>query len=303
MLNFYFSLLLAWTRISYWANSRVASNETPWRSCDIAVVFLGDQLVQCIELAEEYLLGRMKHACTQYILTEADNAELNDCLLYLRLAHQFQLTDVENKVLELTYQRSTADILACTNYDIASAAPLIIKHAQWLEERVELYTDRIARIKSSVHSVSYDVTKNVSWLVEKVRHATKYTRYNSSVCGNGHSLGKTRGERFFKPYDEKCKNCSYLALGGVQLKLNEICAEGSNTPHFLHGIENKLGDIKKYCDAWFVSFYQFIVVKENCNQKAHNQSRLIMISIIHAVLTHVVLMKVSTIDEVLLKVC
>ena len=219
-------------------------------------MFPGDQLVECLELAEEYLLGKMKHACSEYMLTEAENAELNNCLFYLKVAHQFQLTDVENKVLELTYQRYTADVLACANYDVASAAPIIIKHAQWLEERIQLYTDMIHQISALIDRVSRDVTSQVSGLVRDIRHRMEYTGHSRVTCGNGHVIdSKPRGDKSARrQYDEECKSCAYLALQAIKQHLFQICADNiasnvTDKPQFLCGIEKQFNAIKL---CWYI---------------------------------------------------
>ena len=109
-------------------------------------------MAECVDLAEEYMLGRLKYACCEYMIFAADQADLNQCLLYLHLAHKYQLSDVENKVLQMIYRRPTTDILACTSNDITFTAKLMLKHAQWLEGELKKYKQRV---KGANHPVSY----------------------------------------------------------------------------------------------------------------------------------------------------
>ena len=86
------------------------------------------------------MLGKLKHACIEYMLSRAEEAELDEQLLYLSLAHRYEISNVEDKVLGLIYKTSTTDILKCANYDMSFVAPLMVRHAQWLEENPNFLT-------------------------------------------------------------------------------------------------------------------------------------------------------------------
>ena len=73
------------------------------------------------------------------MMSKVEEAELNDCLLYLQLAMTYQLPEVEKKVLQVIHKKPTADIMACENYDLDFVASLMLKRAQWLETKLEKY--------------------------------------------------------------------------------------------------------------------------------------------------------------------
>ena len=123
-------------------------------------------MVQCIELAEEYMLGRLKHACAEYMLSNALEGNLNDCMLYLNLATKYQLPDVECRLVTLMFDINTTAILSCNNFDLTSVSSLLLKRAQFLETKLNTSKENIAAnerlVKTMFDSVKSGVRDELS---------------------------------------------------------------------------------------------------------------------------------------------
>ena len=196
------------------------------------------------------MLGRLKHACSEYMISDVDRADLNDCLLYLRLAHQYQFTDVENKVLQVIYQRSTADMLACRNYDITFVATLLLRHSQWLEKRVRKYQNKLGeevyqyenKLEEEVRKSKNKVETVTSWLTEISRHL------NDDVS------------RFFDRLHDATYKC-------ITYQYNPSCSCGS---HLLYGN----GFLDSCAECAYRSRHQFRSVLDELYEKTVAQPKL-----------------------------
>ena len=99
------------------------------------------------------MLGRLKHACAEYMVSSATAANLNDCMLYLSLAVRYQLPSVENKVVDLISDVDTRQMLSCSNFDRTSVASLMLKRAQILETSVNTYKGNMSSVNSLVQNM------------------------------------------------------------------------------------------------------------------------------------------------------
>ena len=167
------------------------------------------------------MLCRLKHACSEYMISTAAQADLNECLLYLRLAHKYQLSDVEDKVLQLIQQRSVADIMACTNYDITFAAALILRRAQWLEEKLSKYKNKMNAIRPQLSQIIKDVNDEMSGFFSRLNRATNMKLNSWTHCSTGsHVLYLNR------KFDDSCHGCASISRKQFKEELSVIY----NTP-------------------------------------------------------------------------
>ena len=163
------------------------------------------------------MLGRLKHACSEYMISTAAQADLNECLLYLRLAHKYQLSDVEDKVLQLIQQRSVADIMACTNYDITFAAALILRRAQWLEEKLSKYKNKMKAIRPQLSQIIKDVNDEMSGFFSRLNQATNMKLNSWTYCSTGsHTLHITC------KFDDSCHGCASISRKQFKEELSVI---------------------------------------------------------------------------------
>ena len=168
--------------------------------------FTGDQLVGCIGLADEYILGRLKHECIEYMISKAERVQLNECMLYLSLARKYQLHKVADKIIELNYQRSITDVMKCRNYDIVSAAPLMLRHAQWLEEEVRRNKTRIQNISAQALDLYTQVdtavqSRFIALDEAQYRHKSRWASCSGQSC-DGH-----RSNQGTYIFGENCSQC------------------------------------------------------------------------------------------------
>ena len=184
--------------------------------------FSDELLVECIGLADEYMLGRLKHTCIQYMSSKANELQLNECLLYLQLVNKYQLSGLEEQILNLMYARSTADILQCANYETSSTAPLLLKRAQWLETELVRYQKRIGDILSQAMKLYSDVDKGVRKMLDSLTTAMTGSNLEKQECGNGHTISKypRKGRDYGPEYFMSCPNCALLSRKQFREKLD-----------------------------------------------------------------------------------
>ena len=183
--------------------------------------------MECVGLANEYMMGRLKQACTDYMISQAPGLQLNDALLFLRLAHKYQLPDVEKKVLSVHYKTSTADILKCSNFDATIAGPLLLMCAQWLETQVTAREKRISEIRSGVKDYKSWTSKMVSSILDSIGEAAN-APLDVATCTNNHKIYSPRkyqkatgGQNLFE-FVTDCYACMFLSITQVKRRLDEI---------------------------------------------------------------------------------
>ena len=167
------------------------------------------------------MLGRLKHACIEYMLSNADKAELNDCLLYLRLAQTYHLSDVSDKILGVVHRRSTVDIQACSNYDVEFIAPLMIRHAQWLEKQfrkcklnVESFAPHLDVLKNDVKSDVRKLLNNIGSVVARPEDVV--------TCAKDHTLDPDGILSKLKKFFNNCPGCALLSRKQFKEYLNDL---------------------------------------------------------------------------------
>ena len=144
------------------------------------------------------------------MISEVKDAELNECMLYLSLASKYQLLGVAEKVIEVIYQRSTTDVMQCKNYDIVSAAPLMLRHAQWLEEEVQRNTVRVENILSRANNLYTQVETAVNSRFDALNKAVCIDQKSYS-CLNQSCDGRRSNSLFRLPYTfgNICNQCAH----------------------------------------------------------------------------------------------
>ena len=216
--------------------------------------FTGEYIEECVGLADEYMLGRLKHACSDYMISNATSLQLNDCLFYLFLAHKYRLSDVEEKIISLNRQRSTADILRCSNYDVTAVGPLILKHTQWLEEEM-------TSLKSGINRFKKWVSKSISDIINSLQ--TAMTDPVQPVrCKEGHTItGQGHNDipfsKISKTFVNNCHGCALLIISQLKSELDYInnyrpFSRGLTKKSFLDQLDIKFAELS---GLWYVSIY------------------------------------------------
>ena len=185
-------------------------------ACEVLILFCwfpDEHLVECIGLADEYMIGRLRHACIQCMISNAHKLELNERLLYLRLVYKYQLPEVEEKIVNWFCQRPTADILQCENYDIFSAAPLLLRRAQWLETELVRHQERIDSILSQAMELYTDLDKCVIGMLGRLTKAMNESNTPGQQCSSGHciSSGYSYNSNYSAVYISTCCHCALLS--------------------------------------------------------------------------------------------
>ena len=216
------------------------------RSDTTVFCFAGDLLVDCIGLAREYKLGRMKHACTEYMLSNVAGLQLNNALLYLCLAHRYEIPSVEKKIISMNYQTSTADILKCSNYNIRSAGSLMLKRAQWLETQVK---EREIRLEKEVRELENRRYKEVTTVNNRLQ--TEVKTYEKKL------------ETTQKSYEERISDIRHL-MDDYKSWVSESVSEILVTLHDAMNIARE--DVNcNFCGKWIYSWHSFT---ESCGRCA-----------------------------------
>ena len=180
------------------------------------------------------MLGRLKHACAEYMVSSATAANLNDCMLYLSLAVRYQLPSVENKIVDLISNVDTRQLLPCSNFDRTSVASLMLKRAQILETSVNTYKGNMSSVKSLVQNmfkyVRTEMGNELEWTVHEVIERVREIDYEHIHCSGCYRYG-----------------CNGLkkAFGAIESNLSRMNVKVSDT--FLMLLEQQVCAITQYC--------------------------------------------------------
>ena len=143
------------------------------------------------------------------MISNVEDSELNECMLYLSLASKYQLLGVTEKVIEVYHQRSITDVMQCENFDIVSAAPLMLIHARWLEEEVQRNTVRVENILSRAVDLYNQVDTAVKNRFKALSDALYTNKKGGYRCQNKQCDGFTvcDGLRHFV-FSDSCYQCT-----------------------------------------------------------------------------------------------
>ena len=183
------------------------------------------------------MMGRLKSACIEYMLTKTDEVGLDVCLLYLYIATKYQIQEVEEKVLQTISHIPTADVTACTNYDLMSAAPLILRHAQWLEDGLEKYKKKIENILVELKKVLVKTNDGMKSFFNQLERTIRWSDKAVLRCEKGHSI-----EASCHCFRNDCHACAFLCRKTFAEKLKEYHS-GAPQHRFVIDIQNLIADV------------------------------------------------------------
>ena len=98
--------------------------------------FTDDLLEPVVALADEYLIGRIKRDCEEFMLGHVESASKEEALLYLYLAQTHDIPNLKKKTETLLAKVSHQELSQCSGYSRADLGKILHCRVEELEKQL-----------------------------------------------------------------------------------------------------------------------------------------------------------------------